>query len=604
MRISFILGLVVGLSFVFGLHQTKSANGQIMKELGLKSGELITIEQPSKSELGITMNGQNYMVDYDFFSNRSENFRLMVPSETGELVEVEAPPVRTIRGTLRGLKGSSVVGSVTDEGCCARIMFPSGEDCWIEPVSRTLDNPAFAGIHVVYTSRDVIEAERKVCGNVENLVAPAAPAPVANAQQRDRSVVDSNILGGSGTVSSVRIAMEADFEYFSEFGSRSDTCDQLEMLMNLVNSQYDREADITHEITVMIIRDRINDPWTFSFGPSLIDQLRTWYRPGGQGFGTITGNLCYLFTGRENLTGIDNSGNTINIAGIAGVGTLCTSGGAFGVVQFDERVQDATNILAHELGHNWGLLHCDDYDQNCPEHTMHFRNNGANNFHNSIIVPRLIAFRDSLSCVSTRTFFGLTGTTTNDDWANRTPIAVPDFSETARSFGFTTEAGEQNLTSVGSTGWWSLSSDSSGTMVIDTFGSDYDTQLHVYSFVPGADITSLVLVDNNDDSNGTLQSEVTFDVTAGTSYAIRVGGFRSSFSPGVGGQGNIDLNGEFTRSLLRGDVNLSGDVSFIDIPAFIAVLQSGIFQEEADANEDGRVDFLDIPSFIQILQGI
>jgi len=54
---------------------------------------------------------------------------------------------------------------------------------------------------------------------------------------------------------------------------------------------------------------------------------------------------------------------------------------------------------------------------------------------------------------------------------------------------------------------------------------------------------------------------------------------------------------------LKGDVNLSGVVDFSDIPAFIGVLQAGVFQLEADANCDTVVDFADIPAFIAILQG-
>ena len=48
---------------------------------------------------------------------------------------------------------------------------------------------------------------------------------------------------------------------------------------------------------------------------------------------------------------------------------------------------------------------------------------------------------------------------------------------------------------------------------------------------------------------------------------------------------------------------MNGGVSFGDIAAFIAVLQSGIFQAEADINQDGVVDFGDILGFIAILQG-
>jgi hypothetical protein len=58
-----------------------------------------------------------------------------------------------------------------------------------------------------------------------------------------------------------------------------------------------------------------------------------------------------------------------------------------------------------------------------------------------------------------------------------------------------------------------------------------------------------------------------------------------------------------TASVLLGDCNLDDAVDFADIPAFIAVLQSGSFLDQADCNEDDVVNFSDIPDFIEILQG-
>ena len=54
--------------------------------------------------------------------------------------------------------------------------------------------------------------------------------------------------------------------------------------------------------------------------------------------------------------------------------------------------------------------------------------------------------------------------------------------------------------------------------------------------------------------------------------------------------------------VLKGDVDMDGGVDFADIPPFIAVLQSGVFQAEADADCSTIVDFSDIPAFIAILQ--
>ena len=48
---------------------------------------------------------------------------------------------------------------------------------------------------------------------------------------------------------------------------------------------------------------------------------------------------------------------------------------------------------------------------------------------------------------------------------------------------------------------------------------------------------------------------------------------------------------------------MDGDVDFADIPTFIAVLQSGVYQAEADCDCTTAVDFADIPAFIAILQG-
>jgi len=53
-----------------------------------------------------------------------------------------------------------------------------------------------------------------------------------------------------------------------------------------------------------------------------------------------------------------------------------------------------------------------------------------------------------------------------------------------------------------------------------------------------------------------------------------------------------------------GDVNLDGDVDFLDISPFISVLAGGPFQVEADIDENGVVNFLDISPFIAILSGL
>lgn len=52
---------------------------------------------------------------------------------------------------------------------------------------------------------------------------------------------------------------------------------------------------------------------------------------------------------------------------------------------------------------------------------------------------------------------------------------------------------------------------------------------------------------------------------------------------------------------MLGDVDLDGAVNFLDIASFIALLQAGEYQAEADINQDDVVNFSDIPLFIDIL---
>ena len=78
----------------------------------------------------------------------------------------------------------------------------------------------------------------------------------------------------------------------------------------------------------------------------------------------------------------------------------------------------------------------------------------------------------------------------------------------------------------------------------------------------------------------------------------------SGFLPEVDTQGLVTFQRASSSAItLHGDVDLSGAVTFADIPPFISVLSSGGFQVEADCTPDGTVDFADIPSFIEVLTG-
>ena len=55
--------------------------------------------------------------------------------------------------------------------------------------------------------------------------------------------------------------------------------------------------------------------------------------------------------------------------------------------------------------------------------------------------------------------------------------------------------------------------------------------------------------------------------------------------------------------VIKGDVDMDGDVDFNDIPMFVTVLLGDTFQAEVDCNCDGLISFDDIPAFVDILLG-
>jgi Ca2+-binding RTX toxin-like protein len=157
----------------------------------------------------------------------------------------------------------------------------------------------------------------------------------------------------------------------------------------------------------------------------------------------------------------------------------------------------------------------------------------------------------------------------NDNFANRirfvpssTDAEVSNVTLSATTFGTnvgsTGEPGEPNHAGVNfnntdsvNSVWYTLQAPVSGLIAINTFGSNYDTSLGVYT---GSAVNSLTTIGGNDDFSG-LQSQVQFNATAGTPYQIAVDGF--SFATG-----NFQLNAiipiNFTQTGTVGNDNLNG----------------------------------------------
>ncbi|NNF66112.1 MAG: VCBS repeat-containing protein [Gammaproteobacteria bacterium] len=123
----------------------------------------------------------------------------------------------------------------------------------------------------------------------------------------------------------------------------------------------------------------------------------------------------------------------------------------------------------------------------------------------------------------------------NDDFVNALPLAGAGGEVIASNTGTTKEVGEPDH--AGNTGgasvWFRWTAPEDGFFSIDTFDSDFDTTLAVYT---GSNVGLLTELDSSNNAQGFLQSEV-FDlfVTAGQTYYIAVDGFDNA-----SGQINLD----------------------------------------------------------------
>ncbi len=109
----------------------------------------------------------------------------------------------------------------------------------------------------------------------------------------------------------------------------------------------------------------------------------------------------------------------------------------------------------------------------------------------------------------------------NDDFDHPTVIPSMPFTVGQSATNATVAPDDPFCVVRNQTVWFAFTPTQNQRLEANTFGSDYDTTLSVYTGTRGA----LTQIGCNDDSNGTLQSRVRFDAVAGTTYYFEVSSF-------------------------------------------------------------------------------
>ncbi len=334
-----------------------------------------TFGQPGQTVRAfVELNGVRAFLDLTPHSVRSETFRLIEQREDGRIVSIDPGPVKTYRGTVIGSPGAEVSAALADDGFYARIALANGDVQWIQPL-QAQERYVPATDHLLYSSESVVEPYNRcgaddLPGNVQKYVAQTStPRGMQSSQAQAIDIAE--------------LACDADYEFYLRHGGTTGVSDRIQLVINSMNTQYERDVDITHSIGTILVRTSASQPYTATNSGVLLNQFRTEWENNQQ---SIVRDVAELFTGK-NLDG--------SVIGIAWLGGICNSYG-YNVVQsdFSGTLACTTDLSAHELGHNWNADHCW-----CFRYTMNPSITCANAFSIPKTVPDIVNYRNSLGCL-------------------------------------------------------------------------------------------------------------------------------------------------------------------------------------------------------------
>jgi len=307
----------------------RSVPAALLDQLAVGDATLQTIEVPDPSRggvFGIVLDGVGRTVEVWPRDLRSRGFQLVEDDGTTRRV-LPTPPSVTVRGHLRGIPGSVVVGSVIDGGFHGLIRIgPTDAFHGVQPAG--VHGP---GLHVVYRTADNLPTPHR-CG-VE-----------------DRRDERRNLAGRLRSASNVvcDIACDADPEFVAQNGGSSvNVHNDITGVLNAVDAIYRTDAQIEYRIGTIVVRTG-SGPYTTSDPSGLLQEFAFEWESTQS---ATPRDVAHLFTGR-NL-----NGSTI---GIARLSSICQTSRAYGLSQsrYTSNFSRRVALTAHELGHNWSATHC------------------------------------------------------------------------------------------------------------------------------------------------------------------------------------------------------------------------------------------------------
>lgn len=252
------------------------------------------------------------------------------------------PRIDTYRGNVIGRSGSFASATVDNDGVRAQITDRSEQRTYmVVPLSR-LGLADIPGLHVVYVGEH-ISTGAAICGEGTvsrpdhvHLAAPTQALPPGGSLAM---MVDPVC----------EMAVEADYEYFVKLGSSLlNVVDNIATKFNTMSAVYDSHFGMTFSVTTALIHTTsASDPYQGFVGDAA--GLRQAFKEHWQSsHSDIHRDAAFLLTDKA-VSG-----------GYADLGTVCSCEGTYAVARVlgvsNTLLQDM--LLAHEIGHTFGAMHC------------------------------------------------------------------------------------------------------------------------------------------------------------------------------------------------------------------------------------------------------
>jgi len=350
---------------------------------------------PAAFDVDIPFDGGLLEVHLVSHSVRSADFAALVDVGGNQLVSVDAPAPRTYRGSVEGYPESRVAMSLLESGLSGVLLLDAASTVVIQPVTDFV--PGFAGVagtHVVFHAGDAVVPEGH-CGNLfQNM--EVKRRLMGREGQGDAAGGDSQDGGIAGTTPNIcDISCDTDYEFFTKNNnSVNNTIADVELIINGIDTIYDRDVNIIFEIVATVVRSTSDDPYTTTTINGRLDEVDAIF--SASPYTLIPDDVVHLFSG------YNFSGGAI---GLAYLGVVCYSPYNFGVVEsrYTTTLNYRLSLSAHELGHNWDATHCDSQG-NADCHIMCSANGGCGGISGSNLkfdpspISQITAYKNSVSC--------------------------------------------------------------------------------------------------------------------------------------------------------------------------------------------------------------